>query len=263
MESLPLNEWISQKYCDNWCGILNIDGKYVKVRGYDKKIPFIYCMDYHTHDIVAGVLCTSESFNAFFRLFELLGRIRYPLRLVVGDDSDSLKLALQSSFPGVNFQLCHTHYLENIRQALEIRTEDKYRNYFEEFVRVFKRGISFSQRMFMLSEIDGKYGQMDKLLLGINQNVRERYGELFAFERSRIYAPHSNNLIESYNSQLEGRLGTIKGFKTKRNAERWLNAWMIRRRLKPPTDCEKPFKHLNGKCSLEMSIKSGKLPKIL
>ncbi len=39
---------------------------------------------------------------------------------------------------------------------------------------------------------------------------------------------------------------------------------MIRRRTKPFTDCEEPFKHLNGKCSLEVVLKNDvDFPKIL
>jgi hypothetical protein len=39
---------------------------------------------------------------------------------------------------------------------------------------------------------------------------------------------------------------------------------MIRRRTKPFTDCEEPFKHLNGKSSLEVALKKdAKFPEIL
>jgi hypothetical protein len=39
---------------------------------------------------------------------------------------------------------------------------------------------------------------------------------------------------------------------------------MIRRRTKNFTDCDKPFKHLNGKCSLEKTLKKDqKWPSIL
>ena len=49
-----------------------------------------------------------------------------------------------------------------------------------------------------------------------------------------------------------------------RFCQRWLNAWMLRRRTKPFTDCEEPFKHLNGKCSLGIALKKDiKFPGIL
>ena len=41
MNQLPENTYLSVTYCNRWSGILNIDGKYVKVRGHEKKIPFI------------------------------------------------------------------------------------------------------------------------------------------------------------------------------------------------------------------------------
>ena len=67
--------------------------------------------------------------------------------------------------------------------------------------------------------------------------------------------PNNTNLIELYNSHLNGRLKTIKGFQSLVSARRWLNAWLIRRRTKKLTDCEEKFKHLNKHCSLEFTIK--------
>ena len=56
MDSLPENTWLSANYCNRWSGRLVVDGKYVKVKGYDQKIPFIYGIDYLTHDIPVGLL---------------------------------------------------------------------------------------------------------------------------------------------------------------------------------------------------------------
>ena len=49
MDQLPDNTYLSLKYCNRFSGILNIDGKYVSVKGYEKKISFIYCIDFLTH----------------------------------------------------------------------------------------------------------------------------------------------------------------------------------------------------------------------
>jgi len=69
MNSLPDNTWLTLKYCNRFCGILVVDGKFVKVRGYQKKIPFIYGIDYLTHDIPVGILIPSESTEAFKKVF--------------------------------------------------------------------------------------------------------------------------------------------------------------------------------------------------
>jgi len=69
MDQLPENTYLSATYCNRWSGILNIDGKYVKVRGHEKKIPFIYCIDFLTHDIPTGILVPAESYQAFLKAF--------------------------------------------------------------------------------------------------------------------------------------------------------------------------------------------------
>lgn len=67
MNQLPENTYLSATCCNRWSGILNIDGKYVKVKGHEKKIPFIYCLDFLTHDIPVGILVPSESYQAFLK----------------------------------------------------------------------------------------------------------------------------------------------------------------------------------------------------
>ena len=69
------------------------------------------------------------------------------------------------------------------------------------------------------------------------------------------HIPRTTNLIESYNSHLEGRLKTIKGFESFTHADTWLNAYFLKRRLQPFTDCTKQFKALNGTCSLEHTLR--------
>ena len=63
--------------------------------------------------------------------------------------------------------------------------------------------------------------------------------------------PKTNNMIEGYNSQLELCLTSIRGFETIISAKNYLNAWIIKRRLMPFTDCRGKFKSLNGKSPLE------------
>lgn len=66
-----------------------------------------------------------------------------------------------------------------------------------------------------------------------------------------LHIPHTTNLMEGYNSQLESRLGSIRGFELFDTAKNYLNAWIIKRRFTKFTDCKIPFKHLNGKTPLE------------
>lgn len=63
--------------------------------------------------------------------------------------------------------------------------------------------------------------------------------------------PATTNLLEGFNSQLELRLSSIRGFETIATAKNYINAWIIKRRLTKFTDCRKNFKKLNGKSPLE------------
>ena len=100
-------------------------------------------------------------------------------------------------------------------------------------------------------------------LLNIIQEVERRKTELFAF-RQVPDCPKSTNMIEAYNSHLQGRLKTIKGFQSFDSAKLWLNAYAIRRRTKALTDCKGKFKVLNKHASLELTIKKqARWPEIL
>lgn len=265
MNKLPENTWLSREFCNRWSGRLVVDGKYVKVKGYDKKIPFIYGIDYLSHDIPVGVLAPSENEWAFNKFFNLIHTIRYPLQIVIVDDISALKPALKRIYPTVPIQLCHNHYFEILRQMLRVRTEEKYHDFFYELKEAFSPKNHYGKRQAWLTGIYYRYGKHDKMIQTILVDVQQRYDNFFAFNSQyREQCPNTTNIIESYNSHLQGRLKSIKGFQSFHSAERRLNAWMLRRRTKPFTDCEEPFKHLNGKSSLEVALKKdGKFPEIL
>lgn len=256
MDKLPENTWLSKEFCNRWSGRLVIDGKYVKVKGYQQKIPFIYGIDFLTHDIPVGLLAPSENEWAFTKFFNLLHTIRYPLQIAIADDIAPLKPALKRVYPTVPIQLCHNHYFESLRQLLNIRTDEKYRSFFFELKGAFDVKNDYHKRQAWLRGIYFRYGQNDAVPQAVISDILKRYNMLFAFNADfRQQCPHTTNIIESYNSHLQARLKSIKGFQSFRSAERWLNGWMLRRRTKPFTDCRAPFKHLNGKMPIEMSIK--------
>ena len=196
-------------------------------------------------------------------MFRLLKAIKYPLRIVICDDSSAIRLALKRSYPIAKIQLCHNHYFENLRQHLSIRTEEEYQPFFYDLKKAFKVKYHPKKREAKFSHINYKYARDNEVLLRIMVDIERRTDELFSYKTIKN-CPATNNIIESYNSHLNGRLKTIKGFDSCTSAERWLNAWMIRRRTKVFTDCGKPFKHLNGKCSLSKTLKKDqKWPSIL
>jgi len=257
MNGLPDNTWLTNKYCNRFCGILIVDGKHIKVKGFKKKLPFIYCIDYLTHDIPVGILVPSESYQVFLKLFRLLKTINYPLQVVVCDDVVSaLKPALLHYFPKAKVQLCQNHYLENIRQKLKVRTVENHVKFFNTIQTHIFKEEHHSKKEFnnVLHHLIKSHAKKDILRQQIVMDIYHRQKELFQY-KTIANCPKTTNLIELYNSHIQSRLKSIKGFKSFKNAERWLNAYLIRRRTKSLTDCRGKFKKLNGKNSLELSIK--------
>ena len=94
----------------------------------------------------------------------------------------------------------------------------------------------------------------DEVLQSIIIDIAKRSDELFLYQ-TIPHCPRTNNIIECFNSHLQGRLKTIKGFQSFHSAERWLNGYLLRRRTKPYTDCEGVFTKYNGRMPLELSLK--------
>lgn len=254
---LPPNEQLTQTLCDlaKFCRILILDGKYVAVKGFERKIPFIYGIDYLTHDIPLGDLFTSEDEASFSRFFTRLKSLGYRPKVVVADDRAGLKQALNKVFPKALLQLCHTHYLENLRTLLRVRTEEKHQHFFHSLrLHVFRESKDKFDVIEGLKYVTVNHVGSDSLLQRITAEIYQRREDLFNYLTIKD-CPNNTNLIELYNSHLNGRLKTVKGFQSFESARQWLNAYLIRRRTKPLTDCEPKFKHLNRHCSLALSIK--------
>lgn len=189
---------------------------------------------------------------SFSRFFSQLKRLGYYPDIVVADDRGGLNSALLKVFPYSLLQLCHNHYLENIRTLLKVRSTEKYRQFFFDLKeKVFDDRIDPKKSLRSFSQSSPCFNRLIKNILG---TIRYREDVLFNYI-SVSDCPNNTNLIELYNSHLNGRLKTIKGFQSFDSANRWLNAWIIRRRTKSFTDCEGRFQYLNGHSSFSLSIK--------
>ncbi|MBU2102468.1 MAG: transposase [Candidatus Omnitrophica bacterium] len=254
LRELPHNNDVTKRFCDRFCGILVVDGKYIAVKGYEKKIPLLWGLDYLSHDIPVYRLAPSESYQSWLKYFGYLKSMRYPMKMVVCDDNKNIQLAAKYIFPNVLIQLCHNHFMENIRRELHTRTDPTYQRFVWELKeQLFKRKImieTFRKRSYKLFKKYAKDERIVKQLLKINEYTQE----LTAANYLRK-APRTTNIIESYNSHLQGRLKTIKGFQSFQSADQWLNGYILRRRIKKFTDCCNKFRYLNGKNSLSKTCK--------
>jgi len=88
-------------------------------------------------------LYPAEDEAAFSQFFQKLYDLGYDVRIVVADDRGGLKQALHKVFPYAKLQLCHNHYLENIRRDLKVRTIKTYEHFFNSLRQhVFLEGTS-------------------------------------------------------------------------------------------------------------------------
>ena len=268
LDTLPHNNDVTRDYCNRkrFGGEIVVDGKYISVRGYEKKIPFLYGIDYRTHDIPICLLATSESFEAWVQYFTKLRNVDYPLVTVTCDDHEAIRMAARYVFPNVLIQLCHVHFLENIRSDLRIRTYENYQSFFRDIEEhIFRVPFLGKERLEGRIRWRAPKHQNDSLKIATLQRIFEHAEELTAYVKAetwfRAKCPRTTNLIESMNKQIQGRLKTINGFKSFHSAERWLSAWILRRRMTPFTDCRGRFKKLNGTSSIENTRRGGvKLP---
>lgn len=244
---------ITRNYCSKFCGILLVDGKYLKVKGYDRKIPVIYGVDYLTHDIVHFVLGTSENYHILKKFFTSLRLANYPLKAVVSDDNQNIPESCLSVYPNAITQLCQNHYKHNLRISLNLANDPTYIPFMQNVETLFSRKMGIEEFKLRASRIYDAYHH-DDLAKKVMLDIARRSSELTGYLKVPN-TPRTTNLIESLNSHLQGRLKTIKGFENFKTADAWLNQYFIQRRLKPFTDCTKQFKNLNNKKSLELTLK--------
>ncbi len=253
LERFPHIADLTRRYSTKFCGILLVDGKYIRVKGYERKIPVIYGIDYLTHDIPTYILSDSESYQTCHSFFTSLRLLKYPLKVVVSDDNANIYDAASSVYPSSFSQICHNHYKETIRQNLHVRTDLTYLPFMREIEELFVKRRSKEEFNNLAGKIFNRF-RHDSLCMSVLLDIQKRLPQLTAYMKEK-HIPRTTNLIESYNSHLEGRLKTIKGFESFKHADMWLNGYFLKRRLQPFTDCTKQFASLNGTCSFEHTIK--------
>lgn len=253
LKSLPHCADITRKYCSKFCGILVVDGKFVKVKGYDKKIPVIYGIDYATHDIPTYKLSPSENFVSCLSFFKHIKLLNYPLIALVCDDNPNIRDACLQVYPAATVQLCQNHFRENIRRLLGVRTDPTYKPFMRDIEYLFlgKRSLDDFNRVG--KNIFNKY-KNDALCLKVLLDIDFRKDILLGYLKCKN-TPKTTNIIESFNSHMQARLRPLKGFKSFKSADLWINGYLIKRRTQRFTDCKGKFKHLNGRTSLEKTAK--------
>lgn len=229
------------------------DGKYLSVKHYEEKIPLLWGVDYFTHDIPVFILAPSENYQTWAKYCSLFRIINHYPQLLVCDDNVNIKMAARSSFPSVKIQTCHNHFKENIRRELKVRSDDTYQPFMKRIEDVLGHKLneeSINKKLFALF----RDYQHDPVCVSILLNIEKYRAELLAF-RGIPHAPLTTNLIECFNSHLQARLASLKGFESFTHARLWLNGFILKRRYSIFTDCTGIFRDLNGKRGVDVTKK--------
>lgn len=254
LNKLPHCADITRKYCRKFSGCLQVDGKFLKVKTYQRKIPVVYGVDYGTHDIPHFILSKSENYQTCQKFFSSINLMNYPLHSLVCDDNINIQEAAQDIFPNVAIQICHLHLLRNIKYRLDLDENKKHKKFYlavkTELLMKKRSSDDFDKRArSLLLRYKGEIKCVN-ILLDLHRRKSVVLGYL-----QRKKTPITNNLIECFNSHLNSRLQKMKGFQSTTHAKLWLNAYFLRRRTKKFTDCNRKFNRLNGKKSLEITKK--------
>lgn len=255
LRELPSCIDVTRWYCQKFQGILLVDGKYIKVKRYDRKIPVLYGVDYKTHDIPHYRLTRAEDYLNCKRFFESLKLTDYALQAIVCDDNSNIYNAAKYVFPNVVVQLCHVHFLRNVKALLDLESNDYHQLFLALLSRLLGEKRSKDDFEKKASNLLKQFSN-DEVCSGILIELARKQTFLQGYLQLKG-TPTTTNLIESLNSHLEARVKPLKGFESFKHANLWLNGYFLRRRNKKFTDCSRKFKRLNGKTSLEIVKKSG------
>lgn len=253
---LPHCADITRNYCQRFSGILLVDGKFVKIKGYERKLPVVYGVDYTTHDFPSYRLGRNEGFGTCYKFFASLKLANYPLQALVCDDNQSIRDACLKVYPAATVQLCQNHYKQNIRVAVDVSHQVRYQPFIKNIEILFAHKRSEDDINKRAKDILRAWND-DPLVVEIMVDMYRNRHLLFGWKQGNKGIPTTTNLIECFNSHLQGRLETIKGFESFGHANTWLNAHFIRRRTKKLQDCAGKFSKLNGSTPLQNSVKRG------
>lgn len=255
LRELPTCIDVTRWYCQKFQGVLLVDGKYVRVKRYDRKIPVLYGIDYASHDIPHYRLARAEDYQSCKRFFESLKLTDYALQAVVCDDNSNIYTAAKYVFPNVAVQLCHLHFLRNVRALLDLEHNRTHQLFIQLLNKLLIEKRSQTDFEKKASHLLTTF-QADKVCSGILIELARKQPLLQGYLHHKG-TPTTTNLIESFNSQLEARVKPLKGFESFKHADLWLNGFFLRRRTRKFTDCSGKFRRLNGKTSLEIVKKPG------
>lgn len=198
LNNLPDNNKLTFKYCSRFSNIHIPDGKYIHIKGYQRKIPLLWGIDYTTHDIPVFLLAPSENFQSWGKYFELFRIINHYPILIICDDNTALKTAARLKFPKAKIQTCYNHFKESIRRDLRVRTDITYKGFSLGIDRILSKKRSERDLNGQLQKLYER-NQNNLVCVKIIADIERNKEDFLAFTGVKC-APATNNMIECYGS---------------------------------------------------------------
>lgn len=252
LKELPDNNKFSHKYCINYGDVFVADAKYIMVKGHERGMAFLWGVDYVKHDFPLYLLAASENYQAWNKFFFLFRVLNHHYPRVVSDELLNIHMAVEKNFPSARVQICYNHVKENIRRVLKVRSDDTYKEfmgYIENLLSKKRNEEDFNTLLFNLFT----HYKDDKIALSIIMSLERKREKLRAYI-GYPNCPITTNIIESFNSHLNSRLTSIRGFEGYDHANLWLNGYLLKRRYTKFSSCKGKFKHFNGHFPLESTV---------
>ena len=165
--------------------------------------------------------------------------MNYPLEFLVYDGLEHIIDACRYYYPNIK---------EGIRRIFKVRSDVTHRSFFTRLAFAFELKHHLRDYHSYIRKLIRDYSSHPIYISILSEIVKK--DEYLITHIIYPHVPATNNLIEAFNSHLEARLKSIRGFQSRESAEIWLNAYVMNRRLTKFTDCTTKFKYLNGTISL-------------
>lgn len=263
-----------------WSGILAVDGKYVRVYDrlagafvprrfarpgdgeHERPMPrhraVWFCgIDCSTGDLPHYQMCEEETKVDLVLYFRGLQACGYALHALVSDGNPDIVAAARKVF-GDSFvhQRCTKHFADGMVRL--VRQEELPEKFDEtmRLVRLIQSIVTASdiavaaRRRTVFPHMPNTTVVQKKITTTYLANEEALVAHLLYPEMG---IPSTSNEIENLFRQLNLRLKSLGQFRHWRNAEKYLNAWALLRRLTKYTDCRGERKIRNGKSPLELA----------
>lgn len=273
MTPVEISGALSLRTYNKWSGILILDAKYL-----NRRRLLLLAIDYGTLDIVAQLVCESESEENYIKLIDLVEATGYVIRAVVSDGEPGIIALTQPKKPRVFFKGTRRYPRPGILPASSlfpllsgiphqwcvVHAERELKHYIAKLAKEERKNIEpLIHKTLFAKTIKQAKKERGRLLAAVYNHPKiyktfnvflvSRWELLIAHFTVRIKRrkiPRSTNSIENVISYVNTRLKTMRRLRTTKSATAITNLIVVNFRSKPLINTKNKLKR--GKSPLEL-----------